>query len=90
MQYTVKLLIHDWPRRTLQSRQQLSVEAHTPERAVELALIQAAQTWPGGKAKAYDVVRDRAADVVAEPMFTDPLPEIAVPMFKRGQGRKSA
>ncbi len=65
--YLVKLGIHDWPKRSDFCRKELRIAAETPERAMELAVIEAQAQWPGGKAKAFDCVADRNQGAAIEP-----------------------
>ena len=60
MKKLVKLGIHDWPKRTDFRRDQVVVEADDDTEAMVKAIAAAQKLWPGGKAKAFDVIR--AAD----------------------------
>ena len=78
--YIVKLLLTDWPKRSLSARKELSVVAETVDRALEFAVIQARNEWPGCKPKAYDAIVDRSVRAEGD----TPVPYVPL---KRGPGR---
>ncbi len=59
MLMTVKVNLHDWPKRGAFARNEVEVEAGDDTEAVELGLMMAQQKWPGAKVRAYDVVKPR-------------------------------
>lgn len=54
---TVKLNVHDWPKRGQFMRTEVNVEAKDDIEAIALGIIEGQQKYPHGKVKAYDVKR---------------------------------
>ncbi len=85
MLMTVKLNLHDWPKRGAFARNEVEVEAGDDSEAMELALIEGKQRWPFAKIKAYDVVRPRLMTSTA---IASTLVGTEAPLeIKRGPGR---
>ena len=57
MKRIVKLAIHDYPKRTDFMRTRVTVEAPNDDDAMIEAIAAARVLWPGGKAKAFDVIK---------------------------------
>lgn len=76
MLMTVKLNLHDWPKRGAFQRNEVDVEADSDSEAIALGLIAGQQKWPGAKVKAYDVVKSRLMETTA---LVEPI--------RRGPGR---
>ena len=89
---TVKLNIHDWPKRGSFMRETVEVDAVDDMDAMAKAVHEANQRWPDGKAKAFDVVRSRLMASVAMPPAEENVSREAieaahVEIVKRGPGR---
>lgn len=85
MLMTVKLNLHDWPKRGQFARQEVEIEAGDESEAIELGIMAGQQRWPFAKIKAYDVVRPRLMEstAIATTLIGDEAPLV----MKRGPGR---
>lgn len=57
MKMTIKLNIHDWPKRGHFMRGEVDVDAADDVEGLALGVMAGQEKWPHGKIKAYDVVR---------------------------------